>query len=925
MKTEIYINNTRIDLTDDADVRLNYQINDLREIDVRQTNFSYTITIPGSRTNNVLFGHIYELGNDNTNFNPNKKANVQVYVDGNQVLRGYAQLLNIFKDNTNNITYEVVLYGSLGNFFSSIPDNDLSDFSFNEYNHKYTRTNIRNSWATSIIKNGSSQAFLKGRGYLYPMAQHGNNSTNEFSVEEWMPGIYAKEYVDKIFEEANYTYSSKFLTGDYFKKLVIPFTKEKLLLTQEQIDQREVQASRTSTNSVLNRTPTIAGNFTQVPIFNTEAKDALGAFNSGYVWSCQKKGDYTLNISLLLGAFMDTVPPVYPFYVVGLNFTATVRLIKNGSVIYTIPTTVSISSGPFYVGVEFPATQNITYDVAANLGDYYYFDIVWNIPSSSYASKIVNNIGQAIPGNIQFRVKPNSTFSVVCNNDGVQEGDDVFMNQAVPEGISKRDFISSIFKMFNLMVVEDTKQDNNLIIEPRDDFFRSAGQFYDWSYKLDRSSIKISPLSELLDKKFVYSYKEDKDQYNKAYSDSYREVYGTFNYEVDNDFLNSQKDIDIIFSPTPNASDLGTGLSMPHFLTYDNNGSPKPLNTNIRILFYDGLKTGTFIFKSTVESPNLLDEYSYPYVGMQNDPDNPTEDLCFGTPKEVYYGQQTWTDSTLFNKFHYNTLREITDKNSKLLTGYFDLTPVDIANFDFRNKVYIDGLYWRVNKIEDYSPTNNELTKVELFSPIDPNLFVPKRAGVQRGSWTGLTALPELPVSDLSNPTGTTTTGVGPGVYGPAVNLSPGLRSSQINGNVVSSPDSLVLGRDNSVPATTSIVVNGNSNQVGTSGSSITVIGSGSTIGSDLRNVIILGSDDKIVSTSNIVILGDSYVIREGSGLIPIIDLIDGGEDEVQNPYNAVVPIDVVDSGLNSARPYGSDSVVHVVDSGQDIVNPQSY
>ena len=33
---------------------------------------------------------------------------------------------------------------------------------------------------------------------------------------------------------------------------------------------------------------------------------------------------------------------------------------------------------------------------------------------------------------------------------------------------------------------------------------------------------------------------------------------------------------------------------------------------------------------------------------------------------------------------------------------------------DLRRLVYIDGSYWRVNKIIDYSPAKNELTKVEM-------------------------------------------------------------------------------------------------------------------------------------------------------------------------------------------------------------------
>jgi hypothetical protein len=52
--------------------------------------------------------------------------------------------------------------------------------------------------------------------------------------------------------------------------------------------------------------------------------------------------------------------------------------------------------------------------------------------------------------------------------------------------------------------------------------------------------------------------------------------------------------------------------------------------------------------------------------------------------------------------------------NPRIRTAYFRLTMSDMILIDLRKLVYIDGSYWRVNKIIDYSPAKNELTKVEL-------------------------------------------------------------------------------------------------------------------------------------------------------------------------------------------------------------------
>ena len=54
-------------------------------------------------------------------------------------------------------------------------------------------------------------------------------------------------------------------------------------------------------------------------------------------------------------------------------------------------------------------------------------------------------------------------------------------------------------------------------------------------------------------------------------------------------------------------------------------------------------------------------------------------------------------------------------RSPRLRTVSIDLTITDIVNLDFKRLVYIDGVYWRINKIIDYKPNNNESTKVELI------------------------------------------------------------------------------------------------------------------------------------------------------------------------------------------------------------------
>ena len=57
---------------------------------------------------------------------------------------------------------------------------------------------------------------------------------------------------------------------------------------------------------------------------------------------------------------------------------------------------------------------------------------------------------------------------------------------------------------------------------------------------------------------------------------------------------------------------------------------------------------------------------------------------------------------------------EMLKAKPRLRTAYIDLKTTDIVNLDFRKLVYIDGVYWRINKVVDYQPNKNQPTKVEL-------------------------------------------------------------------------------------------------------------------------------------------------------------------------------------------------------------------
>lgn len=149
-----------------------------------------------------------------------------------------------------------------------------------------------------------------------------------------------------------------------------------------------------------------------------------------------------------------------------------------------------------------------------------------------------------------------------------------------------------------------------------------------------------------------------------------------------------------------------------------NSGVEEKTETVIRILQSKKITGVTsWDLKDGVTVLDTLTEYGY--GGNYDDPDAPANDIHFGVPKELFFILLTGAiNVTQFNVYWSSYMAEITDKDSKLLTAYFKLTNKDIFNLDFSKMVYIDGSYWRLNRVVDWNASEPEVCKCELLKAI---------------------------------------------------------------------------------------------------------------------------------------------------------------------------------------------------------------
>lgn len=126
---ELYIEDRKIDLTEDLEISFTYEQIDADKLSSIKNSFSKTVNIPGTPNNNITFGHIFRMDrylsvNATTNigegYDPHKKTNWLITKNGAVVNRGYCTLDNIVVREERDITYQLTLYGGLGEFFYNL-------------------------------------------------------------------------------------------------------------------------------------------------------------------------------------------------------------------------------------------------------------------------------------------------------------------------------------------------------------------------------------------------------------------------------------------------------------------------------------------------------------------------------------------------------------------------------------------------------------------------------------------------------------------------------------------------------------------------------------------------------------------------------------------------------------------------------------
>ena len=758
-----------LDVKEGTSFPLTFQVGDIRDISQRKGNFSKTITLVGSKNNNNLLNHYYDVNIVSGTFNINAVTTCSVIQDGIPVMENASLQLTAVKkvqlteQYEEHVEYEVLIKESKADFFTAINNLELTDIDFSDLNHTYDAFNVVNRFSNTEVD--GFKYFLPGSGSVIN------------TIQEFKPAIFAKTYFDRIFQGAGFTYNWASLSDTKFDKLIIPYNGG---IDNFDYADYVVRAEKTTTSTVTSPTQVIP----QTPFYTftglTEIEDPQGIFNP-------VTGTYTtpFNISSANAQY-------YEFTVV---VSYTLDLINTG----TVPATVSlppfyrvryrntynnfIVQGPTHVGpASVPvgtttfATDTVSFTQQVSsptlLSQFTNIQMQIHAAQTSLSTFYTPNIKLAL--NIL-----SAEISISLSSNIVAIGGTIEVNDYVPKKIKQNDFVKGIFNMFNLYADVDKTQPNQLNLIHRDDYY-DAGKEVNWTHLLAKDKEQsLSFLPELTSKKVILTYKADKDTPNTIYTNATNQIYGQAEVIFDNEYVKDVTTKDVLFSPTPiDGSTFGAYVPML--------AGAQP-DTNIRILYDSTAEVGltpcqafSIFDYGTVGMTNIT---SYPYVGHFDNPLNPTWDLNFATCAYYYYMPSTLTDNNLYNRYWRRTMGQI--NNGKMLTAYFNLKESDIQPLELNDKIRIDNSWWNINKVIDYNANANQLTQVELISIDNEVNFMPFAPGF-------------------------TTPGVGIGSIGAITQVANStiVQTKDLNRNIIpNSTSGVVTGKGNNVNAGLKVVV----------------------------------------------------------------------------------------------------------------------
>ena len=554
---QLVANGQTLDLFKDEEIKVSDNVTGLFDIGELPSEFTRTITLPGTKKNNAFFEHVYDISVVNPFlFSTNRKVDAYFDFGGIYVSSGYLQLNKVSVIANKYVdSYEVTVYGSLSSFAREVNRATLNDLTtLTQYNHTASYSNITSSWNGGLFNGDIVYPFIdygQNIEYDYDEFPTGINATSgALGVQNFKPAIRVQRVFDSIFEEYGYTYESPFIQTGVWDDVYMVCDRD-----------------------------------LSYPVFDGVNLEGFGVFEAAPLSGSDT--DVTLSAGIYVPLTYDSITNNPQFSYSGGKYTLdrTQSLVKGR---IKLVTNVSGSSGVPQFTLQAYRTTGTPGEVDAKpLEQTNKFFREINSQNSSTGDReytLEEKFTMLInEGDYRFQLKydnfDGTNFTVVNNPGGNVNGyiaiDEVTaaadyrimeiarnLPQGGETGIKQIDFIKGLQKKFNLIIYPSKTKPNHFIIDTFNSWYkRGVVKNFDKFIDLNKK-IEVTPANNLAVREVNFGDKMGKDFLALQFEKAINRDFGTINY-VDNQNFFSQGSLDVetTFAVSPLRYIAGTGLS----------------------------------------------------------------------------------------------------------------------------------------------------------------------------------------------------------------------------------------------------------------------------------------------------------------------------------------------------------------------------
>lgn len=705
---------------------------------------SQQFALPTTKNNDNYFGRLWNLGaTPSTSFI--KTLPCQILFNGNAIFTGRIYLDSVITDQKGDNIYNVVIINETLDFKAQVENLTFGDLDWSEYDHDLTFNNITGSWDKQLFSGsivyplaeyGSGENDVLGNSLIESGGRLGTftNRNTPMNLTQFKPAVQVITILDKIFESVGYEYTSSLFPSDATEDLYMLSTRDETKGPSFSSPVSQSFAYNTSESQTI--TPGVGGSPPRV-VNNTvilEANDQR--FNNGasynttnYTFTAVRTGDYSFNVGLNVELAKTTAP------LEQLPKSVRINLLINNAIVAGL-SGASFSLRGLSAGVDVDLTANFA-NIPLQAGD--------TVKVQVSFTPIVSVAGLE---DLIINVSPQTYFKLT-EGPATVAGINVSLNNIFDPDIKILDFLNGLIQKFNL-VIEPLKFNANILKIETYDKWVDEGQIVDWTEKIDRSikyEIRHPMVNEA--REIIFSDEEDKDEFNQYTIDTFDKIYGDKKYISDSDLSEGERRIGTFFAPTPMRYIKGTNNFIVPQIYANKDNKKESITFKPRLLYYVGKKSsiplinrnpssltgifrrGQWYVRDEVGATNTLTQHPvFHHLSKLPADEGDTLDIHFNNLGHWSYHQNyvnAKTQRDAFFEYWAFYINELYDVESRLLTCNVFLLPDEIPKIELNNKIFIDGHYYRINRINGANLSRKDSVEVELIKTLPRKLKYPRR------------------------------------------------------------------------------------------------------------------------------------------------------------------------------------------------------